>query len=397
MDEITIPKAAKRHHVARIELTPLFVPFREGVKQVMQSSTGGLGMAIPAQEPWTGGDFVICRLVADDGTVGLGEAFVWLPETGVLPEQIVSVIHEALHKYVLGESPFEIEDINRRMDMNVARNEVAKGLLDMACYDLMGHLSGKPVSELMGGSQLDMIPLTALVPLTDIDYMVKLAEGFHDSGFRTLRVKLGNGLADDVQIMEEVRKALGDNVRLRVDYNQAYEPEEAVRAIKAIEGFAIDCAEQPVAADDYPGMAWVQKRVDTPLMAHEGCFSLTDIKALVELEAIRVVGINTERPGGISKALQAIEFAGDRGMGVVIHNQTLGIASAAQLHLAAARHSSLGHDVELFGHVMFEEDLISEPIAYQGGTANLPGGPGLGVQLDEKAVKKYAVGPTVVI
>jgi len=383
--------------ISRIELTSLFVPFREGVRQVMQSSTGGLGMAIPAQEPWTGGDFVICKLVADDGTEGLGEAFVWLPETGVLPEQIISVIRKALYKYVLGESPFNIEDINRRMDMNVARNEVAKGLLDIACYDLMGRLSGKPVSELIGGRQLDEIPLAALIPLTDIEEMINLAKGFYESGFGTLRVKLGGGLADDVEIIEEIRAALGDDVRLRVDYNQAYEPEEAVRCIKAIERFAIDCAEQPVAANDYPGMSWVQKRVNTPLMAHEGCFSLTDIEALVELGAIGVVGINAERPGGITKALQAIEFARDMGMGVVIHNQTLGIASAAQLHLAAARHSSLGHDVELFGHVMFEEDLIIDSIDYQGGTATVPDSPGLGVRLDKKALKKYAEGPTVVI
>jgi muconate cycloisomerase len=383
--------------ISRIELTSLFVPFREGVKQVMQSSTGGLGMAIPAQEPWTGGDFVICKLVADDGTEGLGEAFVWLPETGVLPEQIISIIREALYKYVLGESPFKIKDINRRMDMNVARNEVAKGLLDIACYDLMGRLSGKPVSELIGGRQLDEIPLAALIPLTDIEEMINLAIGFYKNGFGTLRVKLGGGLADDVEIIEEIRAALGGDVRLRVDYNQAYEPEEAVRCIKAIERFTIDCAEQPVAADDYPGMAWVQKRVNTPLMAHEGCFSLTDITALVELGAIRVVGINAERPGGITKALQAIEFARDMGIGVVIHNQTLGIASAAQLHLAAARHSSLGHDMELFGHVMFEEDLVIDSIDYREGTAIVPDGPGLGVELDEKALKKYAEGPTVVI
>ena len=383
--------------ISRIELTPLFVPFREGVRQVMQSSMGGLGMAIPAQEPWTGGDFVICRLVAEDGTEGLGEVFVWLPETGVLPEQIISVIAKALYKYVLGESPFNIEDINRRMDKNVARNEVAKGLLDIACYDLMGRSRGRPVSELIGGRQLDEVPLTALIPLTDIDEMINLAMGFHKSGFRTLRVKLGGGLAEDVQIIEEIRGAAGDDVRLRVDYNQAYEPEEAVRCIKAIERFAIDCAEQPVAADDYPGMAWVQKRVDTPLMAHEGCFSLTDIIALVELGAVRVVGINAERPGGITKALQAIEFARDMGMGVVIHNQTLGIASAAQLHIAAARYSSLGHDIELFGQVMFEEDLIVRPIDYQGGTAIVPDGPGLGVGLDEKALQEYAEGPTVVI
>ena len=73
------------------------------------------------------------------------------------------------------------------------------------------------------------------------------------------------------------RDALGPEARLRVDYNQAYTADEAVRAIEAISPFGIDCAEQPVRADDWLGMARVQRRVAVPLMAHEGCFSLTDV------------------------------------------------------------------------------------------------------------------------
>lgn len=102
---------------------------------------------------------------------------------------------------------------------------------------------------------------------------------------------------------------MGADTRLRVDYNQAYGVEEAVRAIKAIEAFGIDVAEQPVAAEDCTGMAEAQRRVDIPLMAHEGCFSLRDAITLAELGAIRVVGINSERSGGLSAALKAIDYA----------------------------------------------------------------------------------------
>jgi len=87
-------------------------------------------------------------------------------------------------------------------------------------------------------------------------------------------------------------------------------------------------------------------------------------------------------------------YAEQRGMGAVIHNQTLGIASAMQAHLAAAKHHSLGHATELFGHVMMEDDLIVDPIDYSDGTATLPAGPGWGVELDEDALKKYATVPT---
>jgi L-alanine-DL-glutamate epimerase-like enolase superfamily enzyme len=144
-------------------------------------------------------------------------------------------------------------------------------------------------------------------------------------------------------------------------------------------------------------MATVQKNVDTPILSHEDCFSLQDIVTLIELKAIGVVGINAERPGGVTNALRAITYAEQRGLGSVIHNQSLGIASAMQIHLDAARHHFLGHATELFGHFMFEDDLVLEQINYSGGTATVPPGAGWGVDLDKAALAKYATGPTVII
>jgi muconate cycloisomerase len=383
--------------IESIELVPLRVPFHAVVRELMAKSEGGLGMAIPAEEAWTGGDFVIVRLRADDGSCGVGEAFVWLPETGVSPAQVIDAVRFGLAGYVLGASPFDVRRICARMDANVARSEVAKGLLDMACYDLMGHVTGRPAHDFMGGRGADVLPLCALIPLTDPEAMVGLATGFLRSGTRTFRLKLGAGIEQDRVIVAKVREAVGPEARLRVDYNQAYTPDQAVRAIAAIAPFGIDCAEQPVRADDWIGMARVQRAVSVPLMAHEGCFSLADFTALVELGAVGVLGVNGERPGGITRALQAIDYAAQRGIGTVLHNQPLGIGSAAQVHLGAARSAVLGHAMELFGHVMMEDDLIASPLDYSGGSVQVPDGAGLGVVLDEDALERYAVArPTVV-
>lgn len=381
--------------IERLELTPLHVPFRPAVREAMAASPTGLGMAIPAEEPWQGGDFVVCRLRAEDGSTGLGEAFVWLPETGVSPGEIVAAVRDALAPYVLGESPFAVERMRRRMDANVARCEVAKGLVDMAAYDLMGRITGRPAHDFMGGRQVEAVPLAALIPLlSDERAMVEMALAFQRSGTRTFRFKLGASRAGDVRIMAAAREALGDEARLRVDYNQAYTPDEAIRAIRAIEPFGVEVAEQPVGATDLLGMVRVQRAVSVPVMAHEGCFSLVDLVAMIELGAVGVVGINSERPGGISAALRAIDYAQARGLGVVIHNQPLGIASAMHVHLATARHASLGHAIELFGHVMMEDDLIADALVYEGGEVKVPPGPGLGVELDEAALERYATGPT---
>ena len=200
-----------------------------------------------------------------------------------------------------------------------------------------------------------------------------------------------------MRIISRAREVLGDDVRIRVDYNQAYAAAEAVRAIRAIEPFGIDVAEQPVRLNDTLGMIRVQKEVSTPLMAHESCFSLQDIVTLVELGAVGAVGINSERPGGVTNALRAITYAEQRGLGVVMHNQPLGIASAMQVHLAAARYHSLGHAMELFGQLMLEDDLIVDGLDYRDGEVEVPEGPGWGVELDEDAVERYATGPAVVV
>lgn len=383
--------------IDRIELVPVHVPFREAVREAMAQGEGGLGMAIAAEEPWFGGDFVIARLTARSGAEGVGEAFVWLPETGVSPAQIIDAVTGGLGRIVLGASPFAVESLRARMDANVARSEVAKGLLDMACYDLMGRITGRPACDFMGGRGAETLALTALVPLSDAGSMTSLALAFHKTGTRSFRLKLGRGADADREIVVRVREALGPSVRLRVDYNQAYTPDEAICAIGAIAPFGIDCAEQPVRADDWLGMARVQRAVPVPLMAHEGCFSLTDFTAMVELGAVRVLGINTERPGGITQALRAIDYATRRGLGIVLHNQPLGIAAAAQVHLGAARAAVLGHAMELFGHVMLEDDLITEPLDYSGGNVRVPSGPGLGVTLDDDALARYATGPPAVL
>jgi muconate cycloisomerase len=383
--------------VERIELVPLHVPFRPAVREAMARSPGGLGMAIPAEEPWTGGDFVIARVVAEDGTEGVGEAFVWLPETGVSPAQIVDAVQGGLARYVLGASPFDVDALRLRMDANVARSEVAKGLLDIACWDLQGRIAKRPACEAMGGRHADALPLAALIPLGDAPSMVSLALAFQKGGTRTFRLKLGLGAAFDRDVVAQARDALGPAARLRVDYNQAYAPDDAIRAIEAIAPYGIDCAEQPVAASDWLGMARVQRAVSVPLMAHESCFSFTDVTALIELGAVRVLGVNTERPGGITQALRAIDHAAQRGLGTILHNQPLGIASAAQVHLGAARAPVLGHAMELFGHVMLEDDLIVEPLDYSEGRVRVPTGPGLGVTLDEAALDRYATSAPVVL
>ena len=382
--------------IEKIELTPIFVPFKDYVVKAMEQTEGGLGMAIGSEEKWLGGDFVICKLFSTTGEIGLGEAFVWLPETGISANQIIDSIENGLANYVLGENPFNIEKINHRMDLNIARSEVAKGLLDMACYDLMGNIAEIPACFLMGGKNSEEIPLAALIPLGDPMLMKGLVRSYFKKGFRTFRLKLGKSPEQDAEIVSSIRKTFAEKIRIRVDLNQAYTPSKAIQSLKLLEPFNIDFVEQPVSADDYLGMAYVQERVSIPLMSHEGFFSLKDLVILTKLNAIRVVGLNSERPGGVTKATIALNYAKMSGLEVVLHNQPLGIASAMHAHFHSAHYHEIDHPTELFGQEMLQDDLILNPLNYHDGKVSVPEGVGWGVKLDEHALQRFATEDTTV-
>jgi muconate cycloisomerase len=385
------------YKITQIEITPVFVPFIEQVKQAMAESGDGTGTAIGVDEAWLGVDASICRITDDHGNQGIGEVIAWLPETGISISQINSSIKDHIGKYIIGQNPFNVQSIGAKLDKNFARNEVAKGLIDMCLYDLMGKITERPAHDFMGGCFVDSIPLSALLPLADVSIVKAFAQMFYKQGYRTFRLKLGKSIPNDVQLIKMMRDTFGDDLRLRVDYNQAYTAPEAIRAIKAIEPFGIDFAEQPVDKDNFLAMQYVQKHVQTPLMSHEGCFSLNEYATLAEMDAVRVFGFCTERPGGITKALKAMDYAALRGLGIVLHSQPLGISSAIHTHLTVARYDQINYATELFGYVMIEDDLIVDPLNYHDGRVDVPLGSGWGVQIDEEAVKKYATGKKIII
>jgi muconate cycloisomerase len=95
--------------------------------------------------------------------------------------------------------------------------------------------------------------------------------------------------------------------------------------------------------------------------------------------------------------MQALDYAALHGMGVILHNQPLGIGSAALAHLGAARFHDLGHAVEVFGKLMFEADLLREPLRYEDGFLQVPTGSGWGVDVDLDQLDRYRTGAPVLL
>lgn len=383
--------------VERVELFAARVPLSALARGAMAESDNGLGMAIPAEEAWLEADFLLCRLVDAAGREGWGEAYVWLPESGVSNLDMASAIEHHLARYVLGSRPVAVQALAARLDRNVARNEMAKGLLDVACHELAARQVDRPVHDLIGGAVVDRLPLCGLVPLASPDVVAGLCHGYQRAGYRTVRIKLGEGPEADRDVISAVRERCGTDLRIRVDFNQAYSSAGAIRVLRLLEPMGIDGAEQPLPIGDLVGMAEVARRTDIPLFLHEGFFSMGELVALIDAGGCGVVGINGERPGGVTGALRAIDYAAARGLGTIIHNQPLGIGTATHAHIAAARFDRLGHDVELAGDVMFEQHLVTERYRIDHGELVLPGGPGWGIEVDRDALDDHLVAPPVVV
>ena len=192
----------------------------------------------------------------DEGITGWGEAFA----QGLEPPAIAAAaIDQALRPLVLGADPRETEVLWHRM-YHMTRDYGRKGsvvaaisAVDMALWDIAGKARGEPVSALLGGAFRDSVEpyATGFYRVRGQGEAARLAEeavAHCDAGFRLMKVKLGFGIADDVEVMQAVAGAVaGRGVRLMVDTNHAYGRADALRLGRALEPYDLAWYEEPVA------------------------------------------------------------------------------------------------------------------------------------------------------
>ncbi len=366
--------------VTRVEIIPVDIP-RSRVLTL--SHYGRLGEGRPVE-------FVLTRVHTDEGIAGLGECPPLPPLSPESQPVIVAVLKNWIVPNILGLDPFDLEEAWRRMDHYAPTYPMAKASIDMALWDIMGKRLGMPLYRLLGGGGPFRIPLVGLIGLGEPEEVVKEAERYVSEGFGGLRLKIGPGR--DVECVKALREAFGD-VDIRVDCNQAYSRAGAVRVIRALERFEVELVEQPTPWWDFKALAYVAKRVETPIMPHESIYLISDVKALLDMEAIGVLGLKTYRPGGgVTSARRLLEAARLLNLPCLMHDDVeLGVSLAAAAHIITAYRGVITHRCELSGYPEWlSDDVVASPMRFTGGHATAPDGPGLGVELDMGKVKRYS-------
>ncbi|MGH7825006.1 MAG: mandelate racemase/muconate lactonizing enzyme family protein [Candidatus Binatia bacterium] len=353
------------------------------------------------------GVYVIIKLHTAEGMIGLGEAPVlkdWGGDHGryfgETPQTTTHVINDILAPAVKDADARRIEAVHALMDKAVKGYPYAKAAIDMALYDVIGKATGVPAYQLMGGCFRERVSIAHSLGLMEIEKAVDEAVQAKAEGIKTVKLKGGLDIKRDVELVKQVRKALGPEVNICVDANQGYPTvKAAVRATKGMEEHNLLYMEQPVEGIDQ--MAEVARRVDTPIMADESAWTPQDVLEIVQKKAADMVSIYTTKPGGIFKAKKVAAVAEAGGLKCNVNGSVeTGIGNAANLHLAASTGVASFACVlpvstpkekrkDGIAGIYYQDDIITEPFAYEDGAILVSSKPGLGVELDEDKIKHY--------
>jgi muconate cycloisomerase len=340
--------------------------------------------------------FVFVRMETADGLVGWGEAAclggpTWSEESS---ESVAATIEHYLAPVVVGRDATAIEVLARDMARRVQGNPFARAAIEMALWDLNGRALGVPVHRLLGGRVRDRVPLSWSLAVADSDAEIEEAKAKVARGHRIFKIKTAaRPVAEDVERIRRLREALGPAISLRVDANQGWDRPTALKAIRALQPFDVDFVEQPVPRWDLRGMAEIARRVDVPIMADESCFSPQDALAIARLGGVSILGLKLTKSAGLTGSMAIARIAEAAGMscyvGCMIETS---LGTAAYLHVAVSA-APVTWGCELFGPLLLKGDVVREPVRYQDGAIVALDGPGLGVDVDEFALREWTRKP----
>ena len=327
---------------------------------------------------------VIVEIHTDTGAVGYGEA----PPTGVIKGDttgaIIGALKDHIIKTIIGRDVDDFEALTDSVQKCIIHNSSAKAAVDMALWDLYGQLYNIPVYKLLGGSK-DKIVTDITISVNSPEEMARDAITAINRGYDTLKVKVGVNPKLDVERLSAIRNAIGSRAKLRIDANQAWKPQEAVRILNQMQeqGLDIELVEQPVIAHDIEGLKYVTERSYVPVLADESVFSPLDAMKIIQSGAADLINIKLMKCGGITPALKIADAASIMGVECMLGCMLEAKVSVnAAVHVACAR--SIITKIDLDGPVLCSEDPIIGGSIFDEKDITVSKAPGLGIKGIEK-------------
>ena len=323
---------------------------------------------------------IVVELHTDTGAVGYGEAPPTGPITGDTTGGIVGGILELIAPALLGQEVDDFETVTALVQKAGVHNTSAKAAVDMALWDLYGQLHQIPVHKLLGGARRTLVT-DLTISVNPPEQMARDAREAVARGYDCLKVKVGADPTLDTARLAAVRKAVGRDVCIRIDANQAWTPRQAVRILNEMQdkGLDLELVEQPVPAGDLEGLAYVTRNSWVPVMADESVFSPADALRIFQSRAADYINIKLMKCGGLTNALRIASAAEVYGVECMIGCMLEAkIAVNAAVELACAR--SIITRVDLDGPVLCSADPVEGGARFDERNITVSDAPGMGIQ-----------------
>jgi L-alanine-DL-glutamate epimerase-like enolase superfamily enzyme len=377
--------------INRVEIIPVNIPY----KMPFRVSTGAV----------TSGNYIIVKIQTDEGIEGIGSS-IGAPSVGNIRESIMAQIKSIASGVLLGQDPLNTERILSRIDVVLPLNWRTKAHIDYALYDLKGKILNVPVYQLLGGLTREKIPLEMIIMLDEPEVQAEMAAKYIEAGFHGLKMHVGGDFKMAVNRFKAVREAVGPDIPISIDMSSVtgtpshQNAHDALRLIEELVKYGINYAEQPVTTYDIDGFKAIKSRTKVPLAADASAESVLDAYNVIKQGAADIFHVLMGRLGGIRKALQYTTLIECASLDYAICVLGNGIEHAAGAHFAVSRQKrdrvldELGLIFYLYGGTDTKDittDVTKEINGrIENGYLYPPKGPGLGIELNEEMVRKYA-------
>lgn len=324
---------------------------------------------------------IFIRIYTDAGFYGVGEASAFPMIVGETQDTML-VLAKDFAKLWKGKNPLEIDQRLTELNNFIAGNTTCKSAFDMALYDIAAKNAKQPLYQFLGGKPRSAIS-DMTIGINTPEQMATEALNFKQKGAQILKVKLGKNVDDDIERIKQIRKAVGNEVMIRIDANQGWNFEQALTALKKLAAYEIEFCEQPMRTwyDDL--LPELVRLSPIKIMADESCYNHHDARKLIKAKSCDAINIKFSKSGGINEGLKIYHEAEMNGIPCMIGGMLeTRIAASAKLHFAYAcpQIKYFDLDTSLLGHLV---DPTVGGLIYNKFELSLPDTIGIGADADE--------------
>lgn len=334
----------------------------------------------------TGSTRLICEVTTQGGVRGFGETICLLDFVPAVFESLVMPLG-------MGRRVTDVERLTRAAEgagyYHHKRALVfALSALEMAMWDARGKHADMPLHQMWGGAYRSKVEMCAYVYISCPETVAEALIAYREQGFRSFKLKVGLDPEQDIALVAKAREVLGPSVNLRIDANGAWTPAMAKRMLARLEPYDLQYVEQPLPVEDLAGAARLRAASPVPICVDEGAYTLQETMTAIRLGTADVVLIDPHEAGGLWQCLKAGAVCEAAGIHVGMHSGgELGLTQAAYLQLAASMpNAKIALDTIYQLHA---DDILTQRIPFEDGLANVPTGPGLGVEVDLEKLELY--------